>query len=95
MRRPDWPIRLNEYIVSTRDKKFRYGRHDCTTFISGAVKAMTGVDPMAEFRGKYASKESANVALKEIGSGNLYRTLVKKLGKPVAGAHGRNCISGK
>lgn len=89
MRYPDWPARLSKYFLSVKDSSFSYGEFDCCIFISDAVVAMTGVDQMGEFRGKYTDKDSSIAALKEYGSGNLYKTLVKKFGRSVPGVQGR------
>ncbi len=44
---------------------------------------------MPEFRGQYSSEEESDEALATIGAGDLYKTLVDKLGEPVDGAHGQ------
>jgi len=88
MRRPDWDIRFNEYLIAVRDREFRYGVHDCCIFAADAIHEMTGVDPMAEFRGRYDSVETGRQALREIGAGTLLKTLYKKFGKPLPGAFG-------
>ena len=49
----DWEARLSAYIAEKRGEAFAWGQHDCCTFSAGAVEAMTGVDAMPEFRGKY------------------------------------------
>lgn len=88
-RRPDWPERLHKEIEKARHKPFRWGRNDCCTFACNCVKAMTGEDPMAEFRRHYKDGVSAREALKTIGSGSLYHTARRKFGNPipVAQAH--------
>lgn len=88
-RRPDWPRRLNAYVNSVQRRPFRFGKFDCCIFAAGAVKAMTGTDPMREFRGTYKSEREAMQALRDHGSGSLYHTLRSKFGNPVPGAHGR------
>lgn len=77
-RKPDWETRLAAYLEPLRTRPFEWGRHDCCTFASGAVEAMTDVDPMLEFRGKYRSAASATRALRTIGAGDLARTLDAK-----------------
>jgi hypothetical protein len=47
----DWHSRLHAYIAEVRDLPFRWGEQDCTTFVAGAVAAMTGRFPGAELRG--------------------------------------------
>lgn len=66
-----WEQALSEYIASKRDAPFEYGVNDCCMFAAGAVLAMTGIDAMEEYRGKYKSQASSIRALKEIGGGNL------------------------
>ena len=78
----NWPRLMNEAIESVRDKPFEWGEHDCCLFASSVVEAMTGEDPMPEFRGKYTDQESAIKTLKTLGSGNLYQTMRKKFGNP-------------
>lgn len=72
---------LNAYIEAARDRPFEWGKNDCCTFAFGAIEALTGENRMAEFQ--YHDKESANRALRETGQGTLYRTMVKKFGRPL------------
>jgi hypothetical protein len=93
MRYPDWEVRLAAYLAPLRNVrfawgKFRRGKLDCCTFSAGGVKAMTGEDPMPEFRGAYASEEEAEEALKTIGAGSLIRTMNAKFERvPPSHAH--------
>lgn len=85
-RYPDWETRLADYIEPLRNVrfawgKFRRGKFDCCTFSAGAVKAMTGEDPIPEFRDTYASEEEALAALKTIGQGTLIRTMNAKFAR--------------
>ncbi len=84
----NWDVALNKYIVSVKDTPFEYGTHDCCTFTAGAVKAITGVDYMREFRGMYSCVDSADEALATIGNKDLFRTLIRKFGKPLKGIYG-------
>lgn len=84
-RKPDWEARLAAYLEPLRLRLFEWGVHDCCTFTGGAVEAMTGVDPMAEFRGKYRSAASSIRALRTLGAGDLERTLDTKF-QPVTPA---------
>jgi hypothetical protein len=77
-RKPDWEARLAAYLEPMRARAFAWGKHDCCTFTAGAVEAMTGVDPMPEFRGKYRSAAGSTRALRRIGGGDLPRTLDMK-----------------
>lgn len=77
-RLPDWEARLRAYLESVRSEPFAWGRHDCCHFAAGAVKAMTGIDPMIEFRGHYATERGAWRALRRYGAGTLSGTLDRK-----------------
>ena len=78
-----------------RDHGFSYGVSDCCTLISGACEAITGVDPMAEYRGKYDSMHSSVRALKAIGGGDLRHVLCNKFDriKPGGGLDGDIVLS--
>jgi len=68
MRRlPDWNQRLAAYVAECGRRPFEPGAHDCALFAAGAVEAMTGEDPAAEFRGRYASLAEGLRALREAG----------------------------
>jgi hypothetical protein len=77
-RTPDWEARLTAFLDPLRMRPFEWGQHDCCTFASGAVKAMTNVDPMKEFRSKYRTAEGSRQALRTIGKGTLIKTLDAK-----------------
>lgn len=80
MKKQNWKKELIKYIEQCHRKEFSYGLIDCCTFTADAVKAMTGIDYMEEFRGKYTTKNEALSALKNIGSGTLLKTMKDKLG---------------
>jgi hypothetical protein len=65
-RRRDWPERLAAYVDSTRAVPFAWGRQDCVLWAAGAIREMTGVDPVAELRGRYADVAGAVRVLREI-----------------------------
>jgi hypothetical protein len=74
-RLPDWEVRLAAYLQPLRLRAFAWGSHDCCTFAAGAVEAMTGVDPMPEFRGHYSTAIGSARALKRFGAGTLAATM--------------------
>jgi hypothetical protein len=78
MRVAIWEEALSDYISSKRDEPFQYGVNDCCMFAAGAVEAMTGVDPMEEFKGTYSDLRGSIKVLKEIGEGDLETTLDNK-----------------
>lgn len=74
-RRSTWEADLSAYIASVRGQSFAWGELDCAMFAAGAVIAMTGVDPIEVYRGKYSSEMGAAKALKKYGAGDLRSTL--------------------
>lgn len=80
---------LMAYIEAVRSHPFEWGEHDCCQFAAGAVEAMTGQNPMKEFIGRYSDVETARAALREIGAGTLYHTMLTKFGAPLHPAMGR------
>lgn len=67
-RRQDWPERLAELVEARRAEPFRWGAHDCCLFAADAVLALTGRDPAAAWRGRYATEAEAEAVLAEAGS---------------------------
>lgn len=74
-RASDWETRLGEYIASKRGEPFAWGANDCCTFSAGAVEALTGVDPMPEYRGKY---DTALGSARVLGGKTLEEVLDEK-----------------
>ncbi len=68
-RREDWPERLAALVAERLRARFRWGRHDCVSFACDAVLALTGADPLAEFRGGYADEAGAEAILVAHGPG--------------------------
>lgn len=60
MRFPDWRPRLAAYLEEAKERRFRYGVHDCGLFCAGAIEAMTGRDVCATVRGAYHGPASAS-----------------------------------
>ena len=75
MRISTWEDALSNYIAVKRSEPFEYGVNDCCLFAAGAVEAITGQDPMAEFRGEYDSLKTSLKVIKDIGAGTLEATL--------------------
>lgn len=75
IRRSTWEADLAAYIASVRDRPFEWGAHDCALFAAGAVIAITGDDPIPEYRGKYTTEIGSAKALKRFGAGTLDATL--------------------
>ena len=70
----DWEARLNDYLAAMRGQPFIYGALDCALFACGAVEAMTGVDPAAQYRGIYSTEKGAAKVLRKLGKGTLEAT---------------------
>lgn len=84
VRLSDWEARLSAYLAGMADVDLVYGKTDCCMFAAGAVIALTGEDPMPEFRGRYRSAAGASRALRTIGAGDLASTLSAKFeSKPI------------
>lgn len=89
-RYPDWPRRLNEFVNEAGRREFAWAEHDCCTFAADAALAITGVDYMAPFRGRYFDEESAEALIRaECYGGSLFKHLYKLFGRPVHGAQAR------
>ena len=85
---PDWEDRLHDYLAALAGATFVWGQIDCCTFAAGAVEAVTGVDPIPEFRGRYTTARGSVRALRKWGSGTLEATIAAKFeDRPLAFAH--------
>lgn len=51
MRHPDWEQRLLNAVESHIGRPFAWGENDCATLFAAAVQAITGSDPLSEWRG--------------------------------------------
>lgn len=58
-RLPDWRPRLGRIIDSAREVPFQWGVFDCALHVCNCIRAITGVDPAANFRGKYSDTAGA------------------------------------
>jgi hypothetical protein len=79
-RREDWPHRLNAAIEAARDKPFEWGEHDCLLFAASVVEQMTGVDPLAQWRGTYSTAHGALLALRRSGFKDIVEVFHSSLG---------------
>lgn len=67
MRFNDWPTRLHAAIEARRSMPFTWGKNDCCMFAADLVKAMTGGDIAAKWRGAYSDAVGAALAIKRGG----------------------------
>lgn len=70
-RKQRWPSILAEQIEAARDKPFAWGSHDCALWAADVVRAMTGEDIAAAYRGAYDDERSAREAMLRIDGGGL------------------------
>jgi hypothetical protein len=65
-----WATRhYHTFLLDRAASKFSWGQHDCALFAADGVRAITGVDIAAAFRGRYDDEASALAAIKEITGG--------------------------
>lgn len=64
---PDWQQRLALWLRANRTRPFAQGKWDCGLFAAGAVEAMTGVDIVADVRGRYTTTKGAMRVLRRMG----------------------------
>ncbi len=62
---------MQENLHSVTTKPFVWGDHDCALFAGDHIKAITGVDLITDYRGKYSNALGAIKILKEHGYNNL------------------------
>lgn len=80
MRLPDWPERLAKVIEEWEHKDFSWGAGDCVCFAGAVHEAVTGIDAIARWRGKYFSKEEARKLMR----GELGDEVSAVLGPPIS-----------
>lgn len=78
-RLPDWRERLMAYVALVSAEPFRPGQHDCILFAAGGRAALTGVDLMADWRGRYGSVEGGLELAREHGCEDPFQWVVQGL----------------
>jgi hypothetical protein len=66
-RLPSWRTQLARYLAEAARIPFVEGRHDCALFAAGAIRAMTGEDLAAPFRGRYRTTRGGLRVLRRAG----------------------------
>lgn len=77
---PDYIQRLAEYLANVKQTPFAWGEHDCCQFAGNAVLAMTGTDPMAQYRERYTTEVGAEQVLSNEGFDSLKDAITDALG---------------
>lgn len=67
----DRAVALAEYLAELRAEALAPGRHDCALFAAGWVSRITGDDPAARWRGRYASLAEGRALLRREGAGDV------------------------
>lgn len=67
MRLEGWESLLNEEVEEARSQSFKWGFHDCLTWATNCLLAITGVDYLAEIRGTYKTQAGAYRLIKKRG----------------------------
>jgi len=79
-RLPNWPDLLAAFIEQRRHMPFQWGSNDCATFAADALLHITGQDPLASLRGRWATEAQALQVL--AGMGGLPAAARRVLGRP-------------
>lgn len=79
-RKNDWPIRLSNYLEKVKDKKFKWGTHDCVMHSVNAVRAITGTDLATGYRKLYRTEEKAREIVKHLFGDNTDNMFIECLG---------------
>jgi hypothetical protein len=85
----DWPERLAALVAARKDTPFAWGANDCCSFAADAALAVTGHDPFALHRGRYATEAGADDVVGPDGLTRFVERLMRDFGAeevPVAAA---------
>jgi hypothetical protein len=78
-----WEHALANYVEAARHVPFAWGRHDCLLFATGAMKLLTGIDPV-DWLPEYSNPGEAYVLLRRYAGGDVDAAITKYLGPPLA-----------
>jgi len=67
----DYKSALWAVLEEKRSQPFKWGKNDCVLFAADVVKAVTGTDLAADYRGKYRSSNGAERVMQENGWGSV------------------------
>jgi hypothetical protein len=81
-----WRTALYEAIDAHRPYPFEWGAHDCALLTADCIKAVTGLDLAAPFRGRYRTQTQSIEALRAAGYRDPAAILVKHF-REIAPAH--------
>ncbi|WP_339935151.1 DUF6950 family protein [Vreelandella glaciei] len=66
MRYRDWTTQLHTQIKAASERPFSWGEFDCCLFAADCCIAICGVDPAADYRGRYTTEIGAKRVLRNI-----------------------------
>jgi len=83
MRVENWPRHLQEFIETAASRPFEWGTFDCVQFVGEALDAMTGINPVENWRGRYTTETGAQRIINRDYGGSLTHGWTKILGDPI------------
>jgi hypothetical protein len=66
IRQAGWDAALIDALTLHQQQPFGWGVSDCIVLVADVARAMTGVDPMADWRGTYDTAEGATATLAKL-----------------------------
>lgn len=82
MKRSGWKAKLRNLITERASAPFVWGKNDCVLWAGDCYKAISGGDPVAEFRDAYDNEQGAKKAIVDYCGGNLTDAVLQMLGYP-------------
>jgi len=76
-KQPDWINRFSDVVDAANGMAFDWAECNCCTFSADLFEAVTGIDPIAKYRGKAKTKKGALAILKRFGGGGVVEALEK------------------
>ena len=77
-----WPERLAEFLAERADRPFEWGDQDCVSLAADAAVVLTGRDPLAAYRGRYADEDEAYRLVGPDGLVAFVGRLMEEFGAP-------------
>ncbi|MCR9218921.1 MAG: hypothetical protein NXI21_01725 [Alphaproteobacteria bacterium] len=87
-RQPAWELALAVQQLALCAQPFAWGAADCLTTPADAVLAITGVDPLAPWRGRYRSRQEAEALLAALAPDAAPEDRLSAVVAAVMAAHG-------
>ena len=78
----DWPLRLQAEIENARARPFKWGQHDCGTWASDIVRALTGTE-LALPKGYRTANGSLVAMRRKTGAKTMEGAVTYFLGEPL------------